>query len=287
MQVSKHIHALRIPFKLPIAPGKELDRFAYAFVIYGRNKICLIDSGVAGSKDLIFDYISKTGRSPEEISLLVFTHAHPDHIGGALEIQRATGCVIAAHEADAAWIENTELQFKERAVPGFHSIVEGSVKVDRRLQDGDMLNVDEGLSLRVIHTPGHSRGHISLLLEPDHALFSGDSIPLRGTMPIYEDAVSSVASVARQRDISGLEVLLSSWDEPRFGGSVYETIGNGIAYLREIHAEVMRAGDTLGTSDTVTVAKEVWRRLGLPEFALNPLLFKSVESHLKTGRGEL
>jgi len=71
MQVTDHIHALKIHFKLLVRPGKMLDRFVYAYLIYG-DQICLVDSGVAGSEVVIFDYVTHTGRDPREISRLGF-----------------------------------------------------------------------------------------------------------------------------------------------------------------------------------------------------------------------
>jgi hydroxyacylglutathione hydrolase len=55
MQVSPHVHAMRIPFRIQIAPGVSLERFVYAYLIYG-NEICLIDTGVAPAADLILGY---------------------------------------------------------------------------------------------------------------------------------------------------------------------------------------------------------------------------------------
>lgn len=46
MQVTKNIHALKIPFQVPIGPGKAVERFVYVSLIYG-ERICLIDTGVA------------------------------------------------------------------------------------------------------------------------------------------------------------------------------------------------------------------------------------------------
>jgi len=48
----KHIHVIKVPFQIPIAPGKTVDRFVYAYLIYGKN-ICLIDTGIASSKQSI------------------------------------------------------------------------------------------------------------------------------------------------------------------------------------------------------------------------------------------
>jgi len=278
MKVSKSIHAIKIPFKLEVGLGKTLDRFVYAYLIYGKQ-ICLIDSGVYGSTDLIFNYIRKAGRDPNEIAMMIFTHAHADHIGGAFEVQKSTGCKIAAHIDDVPWIEDIELQFRERPIPSFHSIVGSPVKVDLTLMDCANLELDDG-TIKVIHTPGHSRGHIALLYEEEGVLFSGDSVPFQGSIPIYEDVVSSIESIKKLRNFGGLKVLLSSWDDPRYGDQIYEILDRGIRYIQDIHHEVLKQKAILDTADTITVATQVGKKLGLPETALNPLFFKTIEAHL-------
>ena len=90
MQRTEHIHAIKIPFQIPVAPGKVLDRFVYAYLVYDRE-VCLIDSGVQSSDELIFGYLKETGKKPADIKLLILTHAHPDHIGSALAIKEKTG----------------------------------------------------------------------------------------------------------------------------------------------------------------------------------------------------
>lgn len=276
MQVSKSVHAIKIPFKLQVSPGKTLDRSVYTYLIYGKQ-ICLIDSGVSGSTDLIFNYIRETGRDPNEIAMVVFTHAHADHIGGAVAVQKSTRYKIAAHIDDVPWVEDIELQFRERPTPSFHSIVGGSVKVDLVLRDGD-LDLGDGSTIKVIHTPGHSRGHIALLYEEEGVLFSGDSVPLQGDIPIYEDVISSIKSIKKLRNLEGVKVLLSSWDEPRYGDQIYEILDKGIKYIQDIHHEVLRQKGILG-ADTITVATQVGKKLRLPETALNPLFFKTIEAH--------
>ncbi len=282
MQVSQHVHALRVPFNWESKPGKIVERFVYAYLIYGKQ-IYLIDAGASGSKDVIFYYIKGTGRSPDEIAMIVFTHCHPDHVGGAPGIQRATGCKTAAHVDDTPWIEDVELQYRERPVAGFLSLVEGSTKVDVRLKEGNNIQLGNGDSLSVIHTPGHSKGHISLLHDGEGVLISGDSVPLvAGKAPvIYDDPIASIKSIRKQRELKGLSVLLSSWDEPRYGDRIYQIMGEGIGYIQDIHKEVLKAKALLGSSDTTSIGKEVGRRLGLPETALSLLFFRAIESNLK------
>ena len=92
--------------------------------------------------------------------LAALTHAHPDHIGAVRAIREATGCSIAAHPAERAWIEDVELQNRERPVPGFAMLVGGSVHLDHELVDGDCIGPGETQAgeMQVFHTPGHSPG---------------------------------------------------------------------------------------------------------------------------------
>jgi glyoxylase-like metal-dependent hydrolase (beta-lactamase superfamily II) len=284
MQVTEHVHAVKIPFVLEVAPGKRLNRFVYVYLIYEDNSICLIDCGVAGSKEVIFDYIIKTGRSPEEIATAVITHAHPDHIGGGPGIQKAVNCKTAAHIEAVRWIEDTELQFNERPVPGFHDLVEGPFKIDFLLYDEDRVETGGGKSLTVIYTPGHSKGHISLFYEADNVLFSGDCVPLPGEIPIYEDVFSSIKSLVKLQNIKGMAVLLSSWDEPRYGDSGYEVLKKGLACFQEIHSAVLNERISSRGSDANSLALYVIKTLGLPEIAMNPVFLKTVEAHLQLSR---
>ena len=121
----------------------------------------------------------RPGESREEIDLLVLTHSHPDDIGAAKAIRGKTGCLVAAHEAEKGWIEDVDLQSRERPVPGFHALVGGSVPVGRSLADGDVIELSESHPLKVLHTPGHSTGSICLLYGTDRVLFSADTVPIR------------------------------------------------------------------------------------------------------------
>jgi glyoxylase-like metal-dependent hydrolase (beta-lactamase superfamily II) len=129
MQVTPAIHALRHPFQVPVAPGIVLDRFVNSYLIVGET-ITLIDTGVASCETRIFEYIRSIGRDPSEISLVILTHSHPDHIGAARAIREATGCSVAAHPAERAWIEDVERQNRERPVPGFATLVGGPVPLE-------------------------------------------------------------------------------------------------------------------------------------------------------------
>ncbi len=282
MQITDRIHALRIPFQIMDPSGQKVPRFVYSFLIYGR-KICLIDSGVTSSDKIILDYMKKTGHRPEEISLLILTHSHPDHIGAANKIKSISGCTVAAHAAEKSWIEDVDMQERERPVPGFKSLVEGSVRVDRLLQDGDVLDLD-GLSLQVMHTPGHSSGSICLWLSEGGALFSADAVPIPGDMPIYQDILASVQSIQRLKSISGIKLLLSAWDEPRLDGEAYGVMDRGLAYLQRIHSAVLKvAGGAKPDAqlDPMDLCRRALAELGLPGAMANPLVARSFQASLE------
>jgi hydroxyacylglutathione hydrolase len=281
MQVTPAIHALRHPFQVLVAPGIVLDRFVYSYLIAGET-ITLIDTGVAGCEKRIFDYLGSINYDPSEISLVILTHSHPDHIGAARVIKEATGCSVAAHPAERSWIEDVELQNRERPVPGFATLVGGSVPVDFELDGGVTIDIDGSgeYELEVLHTPGHSAGSIALFLAGNGALFSGDVIPVPGDLPVYDDAAGSVRSIRLLRSVRGIRVLLSAWDEPRYGDAAYSQMDQALEYLQKIHAAVIAsAGD--GNPDPMELTRKTAAALGLSPQAVNLLLARTFAANIR------
>ena len=282
MQVTPSVHAVRHSFRIPAPPGTGVERFVYSYLVFGET-VTLIDTGVAGSETQIFQAIRSAGRDPSEIALIILTHSHPDHIGAARAIREATGCSIAAHPAERAWIEDTELQNRERPVPGFATLVGGPVPVDHELVGGDGIEPDDtrAIDLQVLHTPGHSPGSIALWMQSEGTLISGDAIPVLGDLPIYDDAVASLRSVLRLRGIHGIRILLSAWDEPRRTGDAYQQMDRAADYLRRIHDTVRStAGDGPDPGDMMEFTRKTAAALGLPPQVVNPLLARTFAANL-------
>jgi hydroxyacylglutathione hydrolase len=277
MKISGSVSSLKIPFRIPGGGGRFMERSVNAFMISGRN-LCLIDAGVAESAPFILSMVRDAGRDPGEVSTLILTHSHPDHIGGARAIQKATSCIIAAHPAERAWIENTNLQARERPIPGFPILVEGPVRIDRLLADGDRIGIGGDRSLAVIHTPGHSSGSISLFLEDEGVLISGDAIPVKGEIPVYDDPFASLRSIEKLEKIQGAKILLPSWDSPKKGGEIRRAMANGKEIVRALQTAVARAVEE--DPDPARVTRRVVEALGLPEAAF-PVISRTVAGHLK------
>jgi glyoxylase-like metal-dependent hydrolase (beta-lactamase superfamily II) len=280
MQVSESIHTLKIPFKLRVGPDKTVDRFVFAYLIFG-DEICLIDSGVAGSEAVILDYIKNAGRDPREISRIIFTHSHPDHIGAGPALKKQTGCKLAAHIDAKPWIENVDEQYAQRPVGNFYDLVGGPVDIDLGLKDGDRVDLGGGRTLEIFHTPGHSKGSISLLFDKDRALFTGDAVPKPKTIPIYEEVAVSIESIKKLKQIKGLEILMASWDDPQLGAGVYPSMDAGLQWFQQIHEAVLTETAGSDAFDTDDLSARVLKRLGFPEIPLVPMVVTAISAHLK------
>jgi glyoxylase-like metal-dependent hydrolase (beta-lactamase superfamily II) len=276
MQITEHVHAIKIPF-----PAST--RFVYAYLIYGKQ-FCMVDSGIAPAKEMVFDYLRKTRHDPNEVRWLLQTHSHGDHIGLSSEIKKISGCQVAAHAGEKDWIEDIDKQYRERPTPTFRTYVQNGTKVDRVVKDGDVLDLGGGDSLKVIHTPGHSAGSISFVYLPDGALFSGDAIPVAGGLPIYSDVFVTVQSIKKLKAVKGLKALFSSWHDPIQGEKVYQTMDEALAYMQRVHEVVRQKNAEEPSLAPRELTLRVLKGLGVPENLINPIVITTIEAHRKVSQ---
>ncbi len=280
MKVTDTIYAIRHPFRLSLGEGRFAERFVYSYLIVGKT-ICLVDTGVAATVPLILDTLKELGRSPREISLILLTHAHPDHIGGCAPIKKLAPAPIAVHPTEKRWVEDVELQYRERPVPNLFELVPEGAPVDRVLADGETISWEEGKTIRVIATPGHSPGSVSFFFEEEGALFSGDSIPAAGHIPIYSDPVASLASVEKLKRVSGVRVLFSSWHDPIVGGRIAETLDEGGRYIGRIDALIREINAKDPHLSGEELSRRALERLGITMPRILPMIEASFRSHLR------
>ena len=273
MQLSPVLHQLTVRFTVP-TPAGPLPRSANLWILVGR-RLVVIDSGVAGAEEKLSSYLHGLGRTPQEIDWLLLTHSHPDHIGAAAAVVESSGCRVAAHRAERGWIEDPQLQLRERPVPGFNQLVQGPVAVARELVDGEVLRFDGLPPLTVLHTPGHSMGSLSFWAPSERWLVSGDAVPIPGDLPIFDDHAAAVASVQRLRGCwAGL--LLSSWQSECAGEAIAPRLDAAAAWLQELKALAQEhAPRVAGDPDSLALCSLLAPRLGLPQAAVNPLVARS------------
>jgi len=169
---------------MEIVPGiHQVDGINGNAYVIVRKGLVVIDTGIPGSGNKILSYIRDTlHREPSEITNVILTHFHTDHIGGVKALKEAApGLKTAIHEADAGYVEGTVPLprypgLRGLAVGLFSLLMPAIFPPDILLKDGDRI---EGLTC--IHLPGHTPGSIGLLDEASKTLFAGDLLRWDGT----------------------------------------------------------------------------------------------------------
>ena len=127
------------------------------------GKAAVIDPG--GDVDRILQLLERHHLTPV---MIINTHGHFDHVGGNRQLMEAAGCDLLIHRDDAPLLPHAN---EHATLFGLQTAL--SPAPTRLLDDGDIIELGD-LSIRVIHTPGHSRGGICLQVED--CLFVGDTL---------------------------------------------------------------------------------------------------------------
>jgi len=280
MKVTETIHAVKHQFKLAVGEGRTVDRFVYSYILLGK-KICLIDTGVSGTSAQLEAYLKELGRSVKEVSFVLLTHSHPDHIGGCLALKKNSSASFGAHAAERGWVENVEKQYRERPILNFFELVAGPVRTDRVLKEGAMIEWDEGKTLRVLETPGHSPGSVSFHSKEEGALFSGDAVPAANTLPIYVNPRKCIESIKKLQKVPGVNHLLSSWHDPLKGDAIPRVMEEGIRYIERIDEIMVDLQKTMGSASLEELSLRALDRLGIQIPKVPPLVMTSFGGHLR------
>ena len=203
-----------------VSPFKILN--VNIFFIKTNNGYILVDSGIPGHKKRIRDAFSKLGIDPRSVTHIILTHGHLDHIGCLAYARELTGAKMICHRSIADKLTAGEY---EEAVPrsAFWKIFNGPVSwllrsnlkpVTPDVLFDEELSLDEfGVRGKIIHTPGHSLGSCSIILENGEAL-SGDLVRENRSGKIdtglfFDDRDQIIDSLEKIADLNPATIFLS------------------------------------------------------------------------------
>jgi hydroxyacylglutathione hydrolase len=120
--------------------------------------------------DDVEDVLTLVRKHNLQVKQIVITHAHIDHVGGAMKLKAVTGAPILLNQNDYALLKMLDVQAAWIGMP-----TPGEVKIDQGLAEGDRVGAGS-LNAQVLHTPGHTEGSICLYFEPEKKLIAGDTL---------------------------------------------------------------------------------------------------------------
>jgi glyoxylase-like metal-dependent hydrolase (beta-lactamase superfamily II) len=170
----------------------------------------LIDAGIDAGAERIGGGLRALGRAPEELCGVVVTHLHGDHVGGLAAVKEHTGAEVWMQTEDAAALQEGVRGRPLEPGPGVvRKVIVRAVGARAAASTGDPIVVEHEVAdgellpfgATAVHTPGHTAGHLSLLLPRDGGvLFAGDAATNLGRLgvgPIYEDIDAGMESLRR------------------------------------------------------------------------------------------
>lgn len=151
---------VRITDEVFLVGGPQLTapQDAAIYLINLDRHAALIDAGCGRANETLLRNIEAAGVQPQAIELLLITHCHFDHTGGARWLRERLGCAVIMHEQDARYVELGDSEVT--AAFWYGSRLEPCV-VDRKLTGKEQeIRLGEGI-IRAVHIPGHSPGSVA------------------------------------------------------------------------------------------------------------------------------
>ncbi|WP_460655620.1 MBL fold metallo-hydrolase [Kribbella endophytica] len=189
-------------------------------VVDAGNELVLLDAGISSTPEAATGPELRTlGLELADLTLVVNSHAHPDHMGGNEVLKERSGARFAAPAVEAGWLESNETLVSELwgSDPAAMALSDAEraelleqlgerPRIDVLLRDGDRLPADR--PLQVITTSGHSPGHIAVLDERSRTLFAFDDVQGRGQQFLDSDVWLAPLYTDVERYAGGLRRLL-------------------------------------------------------------------------------
>ena len=212
-QITPHVSSLHVDlpwFKQPYPPN--------VFLVQDGGEAALIDSGFGDDESCNKRIEALRALDKVRLKYIFITHHHYDHSSGAHRLREATGAKIIVHVAEEELLLNPKLETGDMEIPEDQKEAremaakwraEAAKAVpDMRVEDGAVVAVGK-LHLRCVHAPGHTAGHLCVLLEEEKLLFAGDNVLGVGTSAIGPPPHGDMAEYVRSlKKMQALEAAL-------------------------------------------------------------------------------
>ena len=174
MEIAPGVHSI----------GQTKGGHVHAYLFDDGGSLTLVDTLFDTDGGVVLEHVKRIGRTPTDVKNIVVSHAHRSHLGGAAELKRIAGATVYCHEWEADIVSGDRkaqaVSLKPtrplRAYPFQAGLALGwgrhpPCPVDEVLHDEDGVG-----PLQVIHTPGHTPGHLAFYWAERRCLIAGDAI---------------------------------------------------------------------------------------------------------------
>jgi len=209
-EITPHVTSLHVDlswFPQPYPPN--------VFLVRDGGEAAIVDAGFSDDESYNKRMDMLTALGATRLKYIIITHHHYDHSSGAHRLREGTGAQIVVHRDEEALLLHPDEGSGDLEIPEDQKEAREQAKKwraeaakatpDVRVDDGDILAVG-ALRLRCIHAPGHTAGHLCILLEDDGLLFAGDNVLGVGTAAISPPPHGDMAEYIRSlRKMQALE----------------------------------------------------------------------------------
>lgn len=137
---------------------------AAVYLIRFGGEAALVDAGCGGGRKRLLGNVRSAGVGAEEVRLLLLTHCHYDHTGGAAALRQELGCRIVAHELDAPFLEKGDSRV---TAANWYGASMKPLPVDEKLKGAKDEILLGGRVIEALHTPGHTPGSVVFVTVSD------------------------------------------------------------------------------------------------------------------------
>jgi glyoxylase-like metal-dependent hydrolase (beta-lactamase superfamily II) len=223
-----------------------------SYVVVDGDGVTIIDAGLSGYWKLLDAELDSMGKTLDDVRALVLTHGDTDHIGFAARLYREKGIAAYIHEAD---VDRARLKVKKRTfgwgpvkvgpVAGFlwYSARRGGLRIRpaaelQTFADGDVL--DAPGAPRIIHTPGHTPGSVTVHVPALDALFLGDTMTTRNVLTGVTGPRPAPFTLQPKQAVESLdriEAVDATWVLPGHGPAWDGGVPEAVRLIREAAAD--------------------------------------------------